>query len=126
MAAFYRFAHLPDYHEIRGPLLKRCTALDLLGTILTIRSFVLAGIVLVGMAALATAALVFLLSIRLRRREVQTVSKLGGSKAAVATVLFSEMVSVVALGALLAAVLAALTSQVGSAALRAALAALGA
>ncbi len=99
---------------------------DLIGTILTIRSFVLAGVVLVGLAALATAALVFLLSIRLREREIETISKLGGSKGAVATVLFSEMVSVVVIGALIALMLSVLTSQVGSAALRAALAGLGA
>ena len=98
---------------------------DLLGTVLTIRSFVLAGVVLVGLAALATAALVFLLSIRLRRREIETISKLGGSRGAVGTVLLSEMVAVVAMGALLAALFTVLTSQVGSAALRAALASLG-
>jgi putative ABC transport system permease protein len=99
---------------------------DLLATILTIRSFVLAGIVLVGAAALATAALVFLLSMRLRRREIETIFKLGGSRGAVVTALLSEMVSVLLLGGLIAAALVWLTSQVGSAALRAALAGLGA
>lgn len=34
VAAFYLFTALPDFHQVRGPLLKCCTELDLLGTIL--------------------------------------------------------------------------------------------
>ena len=34
VAAFYLFTHLADHHQLRGQLLNRCLALDLLGTIL--------------------------------------------------------------------------------------------
>ena len=34
VAAFYKFAHLPDYEALRGPLLQSCQDLGLLGTIL--------------------------------------------------------------------------------------------
>ena len=34
VAAFYKFAPLPDYRELRAPILMRCRALDLRGTIL--------------------------------------------------------------------------------------------
>ena len=57
---------------------------ELLETILTVESFVVAGALIVGTAALALLALVFLLSLRLRRRERQTLFKIGGSRAAVA------------------------------------------
>ena len=46
---------------------------------------------------LATAALVFLLSLRLRRREIDTLVKVGGSRFSVATVVVSEMLAVIAL-----------------------------
>ncbi len=92
---------------------------DLLGTILTVERFVVAGAVIVGLATLATAALVFLLSLRLRRRERLTLFKIGGSRLAVASVMASEVVVVLASGALLAAGLTTLTSQFGSLAIRA-------
>ena len=92
---------------------------DLLGTILTVERFVVAGAVIVGLATLATAALVFLLSLRLRRRERLTLFKIGGSRLAVASVMASEVVVVLASGALLAAGLTLLTSQFGSLAIRA-------
>ncbi len=34
MGAFYKFVALPDFREMREPLLRRCKGLDLLGTIL--------------------------------------------------------------------------------------------
>jgi putative ABC transport system permease protein len=95
---------------------------DLLDTILTIQSFVVAAMVVVGVATLATAALVFLLSLRLRRREIETMVKIGGSRLSVASVLVSEVVVVLLLGTVLAGGLALLTSRFGSAAIRAFLA----
>jgi putative ABC transport system permease protein len=47
---------------------------DLLGTIFTVQSFVVAGMLLVGLAALATTVLVFTLSLRLRKREIETMA----------------------------------------------------
>jgi putative ABC transport system permease protein len=92
---------------------------ELLGTILTVERFVVTGAVIVGLATLATAALVFMLSLRLRRRERATLFKIGGSRLAVGSVMASEVVGVLASGTVLAAGLTFLTSQFGSVAIRA-------
>ena len=91
---------------------------DLLDTILTIQSYVVAAILIVAVATLATAALVFLLSLRLRKREIETMVKIGGSRLSVAAVLVSEVVVVLVLGVVLAGGLTLLTSRFGSAAIR--------
>jgi putative ABC transport system permease protein len=92
---------------------------ELLATILTVRSFVTAGAVIVGIATLATAALVFMLSLRLRRREIETLFKIGGSRMSVASVMASEIVAVLLAGVVLAGGMTLLTSQFGSAVIRA-------
>ena len=92
---------------------------DLLDTILTIRSYVVAAMGIVGAATLTTAALVFLLSLRLRRREIETVVKIGGSRGSVAWLLVSEVVIVLVLAVGVAGMLTLLTSRFGSAAIRA-------
>jgi putative ABC transport system permease protein len=92
---------------------------ELLETVLTVRSYVVAAMGTVALATLATAALVFMLSLRLRRREIETMVKIGGSRGSVAAVLASEVVGVLVLGALLAVALTLLTSRFGSDAIRA-------
>ena len=77
-----------------------------------------AGAVIVGLATLATAALVFMLSLRLRRRERETMSKIGGSRAAVASIMFSEIGVVLATALVLSAGLTWITSQYGGLAIR--------
>ena len=62
---------------------------DLLDTILTVQSYVVAAVVIVGIATLATASLVFMLSLRLRRREILTMTKIGGSSGRIFGVLAS-------------------------------------
>jgi putative ABC transport system permease protein len=94
---------------------------DLLGTILTVQAFVVAGAVILGLATLATATLVFMLSLRLRRRERTTLFKIGGSRISVASVMASEIVVVLLAGAALAGGLTALTGRFGSVAIRAVL-----
>ena len=91
---------------------------ELLDTIFTVREYVTAAILTVGLATLATAALVFLLSLRLRRREIETMQKIGGSRRIVAELLLSEIVLVLTAGLLIAAGLSALTRAVGSTAIR--------
>ena len=91
---------------------------DLLGTIFTVQNFVVAGMLLVGLAALATAVLVFVLSLRLREREIETMAKIGGSRARVAGVLVTEVAVVVLTSVLLAGVLTALTARFASTAVR--------
>ncbi len=92
---------------------------DLLSTVFSIRSYVIAAVGLVSLATLSTAALVFLLSLRLRRREIETMRKIGAARGSVATMLTSEVVAVLVLGTLVAAVLTLVTSQLGSSAIRA-------
>ncbi|MGD8331527.1 MAG: hypothetical protein PVJ49_18995 [Acidobacteriota bacterium] len=87
---------------------------ELLGTILTVQQFVVAGAIILGLATLASAALVFLLSLRLRRREMDTLFKIGGSRRAVAMVMASEIVVVLAAGAVLAGALTMATRQFGA------------
>ena len=91
---------------------------ELLGTVLTVRSYVIAAMGTVALATLATAALVFTLSLRLRRREIDTMIKIGASRSSVAFVLGSEVAIVLALGVALAALLTFLTSRFGSEAIR--------
>jgi putative ABC transport system permease protein len=92
---------------------------ELLGTVLTVQRFVVAGAFILGLATLATATLVFLLSLRLRRRERTTLFKIGGSRPVVASVMASEIVAVLLAGALLAAGMTFLTSRFGSVVIRA-------
>ena len=91
---------------------------DLLGTIFTVQNFVVAGMILVGLAALATAVLVFALSLRLRKREIETMAKIGGSRVRVAGVLITEIAVVVLASVVLAGILTALTTRFASTAVR--------
>jgi putative ABC transport system permease protein len=91
---------------------------ELLDTILTIQGFVVAAILMVAAATIATAALVFLLSLRLRRREIETMTKIGGSRLSIGTILVSEVVAVLVLGVFLAGVLTLVTSQFGAGIIR--------
>ncbi len=91
---------------------------ELLDTVLTVQNFVMAGAIVVGLATLATVTLVFLLSLRLRRREMETLFKIGGGRLNVAAVMASEMVAVLVLGTVLAGGLTLLTSQLGSLVIR--------
>ena len=87
---------------------------ELLGTVVSIQQFVVAAVIIVSLATVATAALVFMLSLRLRRRELDTMFKIGASQLRVTGTLVSEVVLVLVLAILLAAVLTALTSQFGT------------
>jgi putative ABC transport system permease protein len=87
---------------------------ELLATILTVQSFVVAAVIIVGAATLATASLVVLLSLRLRRREIETMVKIGGSRGRIVAVLSAEVVGVAAAAVGLAFVLTWMTSAFGS------------
>ena len=91
---------------------------ELLGTIFTVQNFVVAGMLLVGLAALATVVLVFVLSLRLRKREIETMAKIGGSKLRVAGVLVTEIAVVLLASVVIAGILTALTSRFASTAVR--------
>jgi putative ABC transport system permease protein len=91
---------------------------ELLSTILTVQRFVVAGAVILGLATLATASLVFWLSLRLRRREIETLFKIGGSRFNVGAVMASEIVTVLLTGLLLSGGLTLLTREFGSVVIR--------
>jgi putative ABC transport system permease protein len=92
---------------------------ELLGTIFTVQSYVVAAIATVALATLITTALVFLLSLRLRRRERETLVKIGGARGSVAVVLASEVIFVLGISIAIASGLTAATSRLGAAAIRA-------
>ncbi len=86
---------------------------ELLETILTIQQFIVAAVIIVGLATIATAALVFMLSLRLRRREIDTMLKIGGSRPRVASMLLAEVAIVIILSGLIASVITLLTWRFG-------------
>ncbi len=87
---------------------------ELLGTVLTVRQFVIAAVIIVGAATLATAILVFMLSLRLRRRERLTLFKIGGSRRVIGGMLSAEIIGVIVTSAVLAVLLTMLTRQYGA------------
>ncbi len=82
---------------------------ELLGTILTIERFVITALVMVGISTLVIAALVFMLSLRLRKREIRTMAMIGGSRLTVNFILISEIVFVLLTSAVLATGLTIMT-----------------
>jgi len=105
--------------ERRQILRPRTQMADLLDTVFTIRSYLVAAIAAVAVATLATASLVFMLSFRLRRLEIETMAKIGGARSSVAAILASEVIVVLLLGLSLAGALTLLTERFGAAAIRA-------
>jgi putative ABC transport system permease protein len=94
---------------------------ELLDTILTVQSYVVTAVVIVGISTLATAVLVFMLSLRLRKREIETMMKIGGARASVLGVLAAEILVVLGAGLFLAVGLTVLTGLYGSEIIRAVL-----
>jgi len=86
---------------------------DLLATVFTVRQYVLAAVALVGVATLATIALVFLLSIRLRRAEIHTMTRIGAAPGRVAAILGAEILLVLVASLVLAGILTALATAWG-------------
>jgi len=75
-------------------------------------------VIIIGLSTLATAALVFLLSLRLRSREIETMHRIGGSRARVVSILSAEVVAVLVAGTVLAAFLTLLTCHYSDAVIR--------
>ena len=65
----------------------------------------MAALALVALAAGAMGVLVFLLSLRIRRHELQTMVKIGASPAWVAGLIGGELVATLAIGGVLASLL---------------------
>ena len=102
-------------NDANGPRTVRPAAVmdELLATVFTVRQYVLAAVALVGIATLATTALVFLLSIRLRRAEIHTMTRIGGAPARVVAILGSEILLVLFASLVLAGLLTAIATAWG-------------
>ena len=87
---------------------------DLVSTVFAVEGYVIAAVVFVGTATLLTSVLVFLLSLRLRRREIDTMIKIGGARGSVRAVLGLEVVFVLGVSVVLAGGLTALTARYGA------------
>jgi putative ABC transport system permease protein len=91
---------------------------ELLDTMFSVRDWVLLGSLAVGIATAMTATLVFALSIRVRRREIETIQKIGGGRRRLATILGAEIVVVIVAAVAIAGVLTAVVSRFGELAVR--------
>jgi len=87
---------------------------ELLGTVFTVRQFVVFAVAVVGIATLATTILVFLLSLRLRRRERMTLFKIGAARPAVNAILLAEVIGVIVVSGVLATGLTLATRAYGT------------
>ncbi len=87
---------------------------ELLETVVSVRSYVITAVIVVGVSTLITTVLVFLLSLRLRRREIITMHRIGGSRKQIVGILAAEIVATVVIGLCLAGVLTALTARFGA------------
>jgi putative ABC transport system permease protein len=86
---------------------------EVLETMFSVRNYVVLGSIGVGLATLVTAALVFVLSIRLRRREIETIRKIGGASRHLRAMLAAEILLVVVGGVVIAGLLTAGVSRFG-------------
>jgi len=86
---------------------------DLLGTVASVKNFILAGSIVVGFATLFTAILVFVLSIRLRQREIMTIRKIGGTGRRIKAILATEIIIVLTMSILIAFILTIIVNRVG-------------
>lgn len=85
----------------------------LLKTIITVQNYIIAGVVIIALSTLMTSALVFMLSLRLRKREIETMHRIGGRRQLVISLLGSEILVVLLMAGLLAFALTLLISQWG-------------
>jgi putative ABC transport system permease protein len=85
----------------------------LLDKVLMVRSYIIAIVAVVSLATLLTMSLVIVLSIRLRRGEIATMTKLGCSRLTIASILASQIFILLALSAAGATVLTLITDAYG-------------
>jgi putative ABC transport system permease protein len=86
---------------------------ELLDTVFVVRDYVVLAGAGVAVAAFCIMALVFALSIRIRKREIETIRKIGGARKRLTGILCAEIVLVVVAGVGLAAALTVLVSRFG-------------
>ncbi len=86
---------------------------DLLNTVASVKNYILAGSIVVGFATLVTSVLVFVLSIRLRQREIMTIRKIGGTRKRIRAILATEIIIVITMSILFAFLLTIIVNQAG-------------
>jgi putative ABC transport system permease protein len=91
---------------------------SLLATILRVRAFLIAGALLLGIATILSIVLVFMLSLRIRRRELETMAKLGCSRFRIVSLVGCEIVLVIGVSVGIAASLTVMTRHFGEDAIR--------
>jgi len=91
---------------------------ELLDTMFSVRDWVVLGGLAVGVATAMTAALVFALSIRVRRREIETIQMIGGARKRLVTILGAEITFVIVMAVVFAGALTAVVSRFGELAAR--------
>jgi putative ABC transport system permease protein len=84
---------------------------DLLDTVFTVQNYIILGLAILSLATIAVITLVFLLSQQLRKGEFHTLSRIGASKAYIATLIASEIGFVFVGSVLLAAGLTLIVRQ---------------
>ncbi len=84
---------------------------DLLDTVFAVRDYVILAGAGVAIAAFCVMSLVFILSVRMRKREIETIKKIGGTKQRLGGILSMEIVIVVFSGIFLAAVFTGIVSM---------------
>lgn len=99
----YLGAEAEDVPEAQQILVPGDVTEGLLANIFRIKNVLDAVILMVGTATVLALVLVFALSLRLRQREIQTIFKLGCSRATIARLLGSEVAIILAAAALLTA-----------------------
>jgi len=88
---------------------------ELLATVFAVQRYVLVAMAMVGVATGFVVLLVFLLSLRARRGEMDTMRRLGGSGASIRALMLSEVAVVLLVSAVLAALLTLVTLVWGGA-----------
>jgi putative ABC transport system permease protein len=86
---------------------------ELLDTVFVVRDYVVLAGAGVAAAAFGIMTLVFALSLRLRKREIETIRKIGGARQRLTGILCAEIAIVVATGVGLAAILTGIVSHYG-------------
>ena len=81
-------------------------------------TFLIAGALLLGVATVLSILLVFMLSLRLRRRELETMAKIGCSRFRIALIVAWEVVLVIGVSVGIAASLTLMTRHFGGDAIR--------
>jgi len=86
---------------------------DLLGTVFTVRDYIIVGIGLIAVATGFVALLVFYLSLRLRKGERYTLARIGASNLQIQVMMATEVITVLLVSALLSFCLTLITRHYG-------------